>query len=160
MFEQLPLKDIHLPDPVSWWPPAVGWWLLPVAVVLIALLAWRAVRSARRALARRRLRRQALAELARIEGDLASGGGAGPALEQLSVLLRRVAITVRPGPGVAGRAGSAWAEWLERTGPRGLDRGMLRRLVEAPYQPAPALEPRPAFDTARRWIRHVTSRPS
>lgn len=160
MLEQLPLKDIHLPDPVSWWPPAVGWWLLPVAAVLGFLLARKAIQAVRRVLARWRLRRQALAELDRIERDLESGAGAGRALENLSVLLRRVAITVRPGPGVAGRSGSAWVDWLERTGPDGLDGEPLRRLVEAPYQPAPEIEPRPVFATARRWIRHVTSRPS
>jgi hypothetical protein len=22
------LKDIHLPDDISWWPLAIGWWLL------------------------------------------------------------------------------------------------------------------------------------
>ena len=27
------LRDIHLPDPVSWWPPAPGWWILAVIVV-------------------------------------------------------------------------------------------------------------------------------
>ncbi len=30
---QLPLADIHLPDPVSGWP-ALGWWLLGVAVLM------------------------------------------------------------------------------------------------------------------------------
>ncbi len=30
------LRDIHLPDPISWWPPAPGWWVL--AVVVLALL--------------------------------------------------------------------------------------------------------------------------
>ena len=32
------LRDIHLPEPISWWPPAPGWWIL--AVASCALLAW------------------------------------------------------------------------------------------------------------------------
>ena len=38
---QLPLKDIHLPEAIGWWPPAIGWWLLAVLIPLsIALLYW------------------------------------------------------------------------------------------------------------------------
>jgi hypothetical protein len=28
------LRDIHLPATPGWWPPAVGWWLLAVAVLV------------------------------------------------------------------------------------------------------------------------------
>lgn len=35
------LKDIHLPDPVSMWPLALGWWLLlALALVVVLLLVW------------------------------------------------------------------------------------------------------------------------
>lgn len=30
------LRDIHLPEPISWWPPAPGWWLL--VIIILALL--------------------------------------------------------------------------------------------------------------------------
>ena len=36
--EDLPLRDIHLPDPVSWWPMAPGWWLLFFLLVLLISL--------------------------------------------------------------------------------------------------------------------------
>lgn len=160
MFERLPLKDIHLPDPASWWPPAVGWWLLPVVAALLGLLAWKAAAAARRVRARRRLRRQALDELERIRRDFEAEGNAARAMENLSVLLRRVAITAFAGRGVAGNAGRAWVDWLARTGPQGLDGRALEALVEAPYRPAPEIALRPVIDAARRWIRHVTARAS
>ena len=34
----LPLRDIHLPDPVSWWPLAPGWLALIMLLVIVVLL--------------------------------------------------------------------------------------------------------------------------
>lgn len=152
------MKDIHLPEPVSWWPPAVGWWLLPVAVMLIGVLVWTSITTARRMLARRRLRRQALGELQHIRRELETGGDAARAMERLSVLLRRVAVTVLPGRGVAGTVGRDRVDWLCRTGPAGLDGDSLEALIEAPYRPAADVVPQRVFDAAARWIRYVTSR--
>ncbi|WP_144393396.1 DUF4381 domain-containing protein [Pleionea sediminis] len=28
------LKDIHTPDPISWWPLAPGWWILAVLIII------------------------------------------------------------------------------------------------------------------------------
>jgi len=156
MFERLPLKDIHLPDPVSWWPPGIGWWLLLPALVALVLLARALVGVLRRARGRRRLRRQALAELARIERELEAGGDGARAMERISILLRRVAITIFPGSGVPGRAGRAWVDWLGRTGPADIDAGALAPLADAPYRAVLEASPRPAVAAAGRWIRHVT----
>ena len=60
MGEQLPLRDIHLPPEVAFWPPAVGWWLL-VLLAGVAFYAWLRWRW------RLRVRAAALAELGRIE---------------------------------------------------------------------------------------------
>lgn len=34
------LRDIHTPDPIGWWPPALGWWCL-LLLCGLAVLAWR-----------------------------------------------------------------------------------------------------------------------
>ncbi len=40
------LQPIVLPEPVKWWPPAPGWWLL-AATLLIAIVLWRYVKHRR-----------------------------------------------------------------------------------------------------------------
>ncbi|MBS1202779.1 MAG: hypothetical protein H6R22_1288, partial [Chromatiaceae bacterium] len=67
------LRDWHLPDPVSWWPPAPGWWLvagLALAACALTLHWW---------LRRRRRRhgapaRAALGELERLGARLVADG--------------------------------------------------------------------------------------
>ena len=45
------LRDIAVPPPVPWWPPAPGWWVvmavLAIAVIVVAFRAWRAMASKR-----------------------------------------------------------------------------------------------------------------
>ena len=40
--EELPIRDIHLPETIGWFPPAIGWWILafliPVCTFLIIIL--------------------------------------------------------------------------------------------------------------------------
>ena len=37
------LKDIHLPSPVSFWPPAPGWWILAVLLISSLFFWWSVV---------------------------------------------------------------------------------------------------------------------
>ena len=36
--QQIPLRDLHLPEAISWWPLAPGWWLLIAFAVAACLL--------------------------------------------------------------------------------------------------------------------------
>jgi hypothetical protein len=54
------LRDIHLPEPISWWPPAPGWWFLAVASGVLLAWALKYLHSRYRA---NHYRRQALVRL-------------------------------------------------------------------------------------------------
>ncbi len=107
----LPLRDLHLPEAVGWWPLAPGWWLL--LAVIVVLGAWAALRAWRR-WQRNAPRRFALRELANCERTYAQNGNPVQLAADLSVLLRRGMLAYAPRREVAGLTGEAWLEWLDR----------------------------------------------
>jgi hypothetical protein len=107
------LRDWHLPDPVSWWPPAPGWWLLTAVVLLLAV--WLARRLARRHQCGAPARR-ALLELSALRAGLAADGDTRAYAAGLSGLLRRLALARFPRDQVAGLIGQAWLDFLDATG--------------------------------------------
>jgi Domain of unknown function (DUF4381) len=131
----LPLRDIHLPGAVAWWPPAPGWWL--VAALLAALAVWGVLR-----LHRQRSKRAALKALVAAAKALAQGESPARCAQQISATLRRYAITAqRDRNAVAGLAGERWLEYLDsRWQRREFSTGAGRRLTAAPYTAAASAE--------------------
>ena len=130
---QLPLRDIHLPGSVSWWPPAPGWWLLAGAVLATAAfsLYWR-----RR---RKRLRLSAInlarEELTWIREQFVIHEDPVASVRRLSALLRRLSISLFPREQTAGLIGGSWLEFLDRPmASRVFSEGHGRLIVEAPYR--------------------------
>lgn len=127
--DALPLKDIHLPEPITWWPPAIGWWLLAILVPLLI---------AAGILLYRRLRRKTALKTARkMLAELRSNNQLVPlqTLVALSALLRRVAISLAPRGRVAGLRGEAWLDYLDTSLPDApFSRGIGRCLADAPYR--------------------------
>ena len=108
----LVLRDIHQPPAPSWWPPAIGWWLL-AAIVLLAIGAW-----AWRAWRRRRRQR----ELARaFDAGIAAAGTPVARIAAASMLLRRAA-RLRD-PVAASLQGEAWLAFLDAGAPSPLFAG-------------------------------------
>jgi hypothetical protein len=92
------LRDIVQPGPVSWWPPAIGWWILLAAVVTaLALISWRAWQSWRA----NAYRRAALREL-QSAADVA----------EIADILKRTALAAYPRTDVAALSGASWSKWL------------------------------------------------
>lgn len=134
----LPLRDLHLPEPVGWWPLAPGWWaLMAVAVVGLVWLLLKYRQRWRRSAARR----YALRQLRRYVDAYVNHRDAVMLGSQLSALLRRTMLAYAPREKVAGLTGEDWLAFLDR----GLERpqfrdGDGRPLVEWPYR-GPGFQP-------------------
>ena len=105
------LRDIHLPEPVSWWPPAPGWWL--VALIILAVIIT-LVYFLRRRFLKNKYRKVALNKLSLLESH--NKDNALGTLEEISAILRRVAMQTYGRQSVAPLAGDSWLEFLDKTG--------------------------------------------
>lgn len=132
-FSQLPLRDIHLPGAISWWPPAPGWWLLlALGFAALALYGVQYFRG--------RHRRAALRGLQRVTLALEQGAEPVGCLQNVSTLLRRFAMTTAlnaaaaPERDVPGLIGDRWLDYLDSRWQRdAFARGAGRQLLAAPY---------------------------
>lgn len=106
---QLPIKDIHVPDAIGWWPPALGWWLL--AALAIMLIAGAILMYKR--LTRKTAVKTARKVLVAIKQDTSLDSF--QQLTELSSLLRRVAVSYYPRAEIASLTGRQWLEFLDRS---------------------------------------------
>jgi Ca-activated chloride channel family protein len=145
------LIDIPLPREVNLLPQT---WeaRLALALLLAGLVAavWRYAHLRRV----NRYRREALAELSRIEraGDASSS----ELLPQLALLVRRTALAAFPREQVVPLAGPAWLSFLDRSyGGDEFSRGVGSLLQTGPYQqiPTDGAELQSLVRLVRRWIR-------
>jgi SNF2 family DNA or RNA helicase len=102
------LKDIRTPVAIEIWPPAYGWWLLAILVVVgICLLTIWLVKARKVTQAKR----QALKSLQQIDGSNLQ------CVSQLNQLLKRVAMTYFPKQNVQKMHGAQWTNFLIKTLP-------------------------------------------
>jgi len=150
---ELPLKDIHLPEAIGWWPPAIGWWILAVAIpLLIIFVIWFYKR-----LTRKTALKTANKMLAQIKQDATRDSF--QTLSELSVLVRRVAISVSPRAKAAGLTGQQWLAFLDRS-VKGLpfSEGVGQLLADAPYRKTPPTEQEISqlIDLCEEWLKSQT----
>ncbi len=152
------LRDIQGIDPISWWPPAPGWWLL--AVVIIVLWRWSLTRWRSRDGWRQDAHVKLKALGKRLNREGVNNTDRRAVLGELSVVLRRAAIARFGRRECAGLSGNQWLAFLDKYDPKGFDwrnRGTL--MVELPYAPEGLLiepiEVRELILAARVWVNNV-----
>ena len=152
----LPLRDIHLPDSISWWPLAPGWWLLLLVTLFIASLVYWLIR-------RHRAKRCSVAfivrqEMRRIRDQFDKNRDNKLLAQELSEIVRRVAISVFAREDTASLLGEDWLRFLDRTyNGTEFTQGEGRALIEAPYRAQPEFDAEQLLSLVENWIHLVTN---
>jgi len=153
------LRDIHLPDPISWWPLAPGWWAL--AAILLVGSAAILIFEIRR---RRSLKYRALRELDQFRSGTAPHTNVMELASELCILVRRVVLNTANGRRYANTHGDAWSGYLAAS-PNGMPDEIARFIATAPYAlhamaDQPGDEPVPdgeaLISAVENWIRRHT----
>ena len=144
------LKDIHLPSPVSFWPPAPGWWIL--AVLLITSLFFGGVWFFRR-YKKRKPKTEALRILKDLQILYQNSQDEVASLRNLSNLLRRTALTFYDNDEVASLQGSSWLEFLDKTGKtKECSQGAGKVLGNEVFQQKVNPDMNALFPLVKKWI--------
>ena len=109
--QALDLKDIHLPEPISWWPLASGWWFLLTCLVLLAVIVF----FIKKAHQSKQLNREINIEIKKIKNQFRHTKNKYELAQSLSILLRRSSISYYSEKEVAGLTGEQWLTFLDDT---------------------------------------------
>ena len=159
----IPLRDIHLPESVSWWPLAPGWWI----TLGLFLLAAAVVYFLRFMKNRRKLQQQSLNEFDLLVSEYKTEKNATKLLIEISALLRRVSITLFGGERVAGLTGHQWLGFLDQgftvmkeQPPNKFQETPGQLLINAQYQKTVAIDEKILDDLlvlCKAWLVTVTN---
>ena len=147
---EIPLKDIHLPDGVLWWPPAPGWWLLLIALILIVL----AGRYFWYWLKHRSYRTLSLREYKSIRQSFDQTQDYRRLLVEVSSLLRRTAMSYQGRQSIASLTGIDWITQLnELSGESSFTPEQQELLINGQYRRELEFDINALFVSCERWIK-------
>ena len=158
--ENLPqLQDIHLAASPSWWPLAIGWWILISFALLLSI--WMLLKL--RQIAKLKKQREMILSKLKLLEENRDKSSSNEIVTKINILLRQLAIHYYPRNKIASLTGIDWLDFLDKSGnTSGFSKGAGRILIEAPYQPetlskqAQNFNKEEFFPLIRRWIKTIS----
>lgn len=151
------LMDIKQPEATFWWPLAPGLWLLLLLVPFLLSIIYFFIHRYKP------VRREALNELQQLEQQFLATHDITRFAMDITLLLRRVALTKYKQEEVAGLSGIKWLEFLDTHGATiEFSQGIGNILIDIPYQDKKNLRKIKQFNEqalihlVREWIRSNT----
>jgi len=150
---ELPLRDIHLPDAISWWPLAIGWWLLPLIILAggFAIYRFLKYKQQNRKLAYRKM---ALDELNNLQSQFKNQQNSIELIRSVSALLRRISLSYLPREETASLTGEQWIKQLNQLSSQTVFSDEIATLLEkAPYMKQSQFNPAELLHLCEQWIK-------
>ncbi len=149
---ELPLRDIHLPEAISIWPLAIGWWILPLFILLFTYIVYRLIKHKKHkeSLAYRNI---SLLELKKIRTQYINNNDSRTLLRDISTLLRRIALSYLPREDIASLTGEQWIKQLNDLSAQTFFNQELAELLETgPYKAQNDFDQEELLNTCELWI--------
>ena len=154
------LADIHLPEPIGFWPPAPGWWILFFLLCLVVYFGGKHLYAGWR---RRRACSFALRELDKSMATYRNSaqGAKDDALasiklnfvNELNAVLRRVALKNFPDHSLARLSGEQWIVFLRDHGNASLlDDEIATTLSQGRFAKQWDVDEQKLYNMAHQWI--------
>jgi hypothetical protein len=143
------LRDIHLPEAISWWPLAFGWWLIAIICLMAMFLS---LRYLIKTFFNRRYRRQALVQL-----ELLPNSNQHQRLTGLFNLLKQVASSAYPQQNFASLSHRDFVEFLQSSYPRSMFNDLPDNWEQLFYTQQPSISSQlvdQLISQSRQWIKH------
>ena len=145
----IPIRDIHLPDLPGWWPIATGWWWLLALFIVLLIVVPRIVNKLRT----RSLSQLAQHDFSAIQKAYRLDNDKTRLLQDLSVLLRRISMSYLSRRQVAGLTGDSWVHQLDTlTSDTGLARQFGHLLTVDVYQQRPDFDADELLKCCQQWL--------
>ena len=142
--QALPLRNIHLPADIGWWPLAPGWYIVAILVITsLSILAW----MLHRYIKRNRYRKVLLKELQTASKN-------GEPISQLANALMRRASREAYGLEKVSLHGEQWQLFLQQQCDKQLADTALAALAIHCYAPNYEEDSQAIFDTTKTWLQH------
>ncbi len=146
------LRDIHAPSTLSWWPLAPGWFAVAFLALTAALwIGYRNYQCYQKTLRRKNI----LKHLNELKENLTLEEQYPLVYQDLSTLLRRIALMTHERNAVAHLTGDDWLGFLDAQCQTQLfSRDIGRLLLSAPYFQSNQLvaNPEPLLKVTEEWI--------
>lgn len=150
---ELPLRDIHLPSAVSAWPPAIGWWLLALFILLAIAAGAIFLRYRKNKTPKPAYKKIALKNISGLQKKYKNQGASIELLRSISALLRRIALSYLPRESIASLTGEQWIEQLNHLSKEPVfNKDIGELLINAPYQKKANYDADELLKQCKQWI--------